>query len=109
MASGTDSSPFESSPADGASSTRLFWQNRSYNSENSLYGHKGSPSPTRRSSIERLQKASRVSNSNILALEQKQEYDPARVPRIERPLAKSAQGNAFGGTGMSPTRSGEGR
>lgn len=52
-----------------------------------MYGS-GSPSPTRRSSIERLQKASRVKNSNILALEQKQEYDPTRLPQIERPLAK---------------------
>ena len=71
----------------------MFWQNR--NSENLLYGgHSGSPSPTRRSSIERLQKASRVKNSNILALEQKQEYDPTRLPQIERPLSK-VQGNSF--------------
>lgn len=74
-----------------------------------LYGGRtGSPSPTRRSSIERLQKASRVKNSNILALEQKQEYDPTRVPKIERPLAK-VQGNAFGtystGTFNAPDRS----
>ncbi|KAL6895901.1 DUF1709 domain-containing protein [Trichoderma longibrachiatum] len=79
-----DSSPFQSSPADSVTSPRVFWQNR--NSEN-MYGT-GSPSPTRRSSIERLQKASRVKNSNILALEQKQEYDPTRLPQIERPLAK---------------------
>lgn len=71
----------------------MFWQNR--NSENMLYGGStGSPSPTRRSSIERLQKASRVKNSNILALEQKQEYDPTRLPQIERPLSK-VQGNSF--------------
>ncbi|KAK5990111.1 Bud site selection protein BUD4 [Cladobotryum mycophilum] len=88
-----DSSPFQSSPLDTATSPRLFWQNR--NSENILYGRNGSPSPTRRSSIERLQKASRVKNSNILALEQKQEYDPTRIPQIERPLAK-VQDNAFG-------------
>ncbi|UKZ77722.1 hypothetical protein TrVFT333_005446 [Trichoderma virens FT-333] len=81
---GNDSSPFQPSPADSVTSPRVFWQNR--NSEN-MYGN-GSPSPTRRSSIERLQKASRVKNSNILALEQKQEYDPTRVPQIERPLAK---------------------
>lgn len=88
----TDSSPFQSSPIDTTTSPRMFWQNR--NSENMLYGRNGSPSPTRRSSIERLQKASRVKNSNILALEQKQEYDPTRLPHIERPLAK-VQGNAF--------------
>ncbi|KAL6823951.1 DUF1709 domain-containing protein [Trichoderma camerunense] len=82
--SGNDSSPFQNSPADSVTSPRVFWQNR--NSEN-MYGN-GSPSPTRRSSIERLQKASRVKNSNIKALEQKQEYDPTRVPQIERPLAK---------------------
>ncbi|RFU71971.1 gtp binding bud4 [Trichoderma arundinaceum] len=65
-----------------------------------MYGN-GSPSPTRRSSIERLQKASRVKNSNILALEQKQEYDPTRIPQIERPLAK-VQGSPFGITAGSP-------
>lgn len=59
-----------------------------------LYGGRnGSPSPTRRASIERVQKASRVKNSNILALEQKQEYDPTRLPQIERPLSKVQEGS----------------
>ena len=99
MSVNTDSSPFQSSPADSATSPRMFWHNRNMSTENSLYGDRfGSPSPLRRSSIERLQKASRVKNSNILALEQKQEYDPTRIPHIERPLAK-VQGNAFGGRG----------
>ncbi|KAH7162514.1 hypothetical protein B0J13DRAFT_536223 [Dactylonectria estremocensis] len=93
-----DSSPFQSSPMDSVSSPRMFWQNR--NTENLYSGRGGSPSPNRRSSIERLQKASRVRNSNILALEQKQEYDPTRIPQIERPLAK-VQGSPFG----SPTKS----
>ncbi|KOS17913.1 Bud site selection protein BUD4 [Escovopsis weberi] len=88
-----DSSPFQSSPLDSATSPRLFWQNR--NSENLLNGRSGSGSPNRRSSIERLQKASRVKNSNILALEQKHDYDPTRFPQIERPLAR-VQMNAFG-------------
>lgn len=95
-----DSSPFLSSPLESATSPRLFWQNR--NTENSVFG-RGSPSPTRRSSIERLQKASRVKNSNILALEVKQDYDPTKIPQIERPLSK-IQGNAFGGTGISGYR-----
>ncbi|KLU81232.1 hypothetical protein MAPG_00325, partial [Magnaporthiopsis poae ATCC 64411] len=102
----TDSSPFQSSPVEAAATTspRLFWKNKNLNSENSLYGGRnGSPSPTRRSSIERLQKASRVKNSNILALEQKQEYDPTRVPQVERPLSK-VQGNAYGGTGAAGLR-----
>ncbi|KAH8176155.1 cell division protein anillin domain-containing protein [Sarocladium implicatum] len=98
----TDSSPFQSSPLESVTSPRLFWQNR--NTENSLYGGRDSPSPTRRSSIERLQRASRVKNSNILALEQKQEYDPTRIPQIERPLAK-VQGNAFGASNSSGLRS----
>src|SRR5277367_1807693 len=97
-----DSSPFQSSPfnaSDGNSSPRLFWQGRDpstpnrFNSEN-LFGaspRESSPSPTRRSSIERLQRASRVKNSNMFAREQKQEYDPASVPVIERPLAKQLQ------------------
>ncbi|SPQ22465.1 81712496-6b4c-43ea-85d3-7c29adb12730 [Thermothielavioides terrestris] len=101
----TDSSPFQSSPLEGtATSPRLFWQNRSFNSENSYGSGSGSPSPCRRSSLERLQKASRVKNSNILALEQKQEYDPTRIPHVERPLAK-VQGNAFGGSGAAGLRS----
>ncbi|KAH6661929.1 INT1 protein [Plectosphaerella plurivora] len=103
----TDSSPFQSSPREnGTTSPRLFWQTRNLNSlnaENSLYGRSGSPSPTRRSSIERLQKASRVRNSNILALEHKLEYDPTRLPQIERPLAK-VQGNAYGGSGLNGLR-----
>ncbi|KAF6837291.1 GTP binding protein [Colletotrichum plurivorum] len=103
MTLNTDSSPFQSSPLETATSPRLFWQKRNLDSistENSnLYaGRHGSPSPTRRTSIERLQKASRVKNSNILALEQKQEYDPTRVPQIERPLA-NYQGSAYGTSG----------
>ncbi|KAH8890765.1 DUF1709-domain-containing protein [Thozetella sp. PMI_491] len=98
MALNTDSSPFQSSPLDGATSPRLYWQKKGLETENVFGARSGSPSPTRRSSIERLQKASRVKNSSILALEQKQEYDPTRVPHVERPLAK-VQGNAFGGTG----------
>lgn len=99
MALSTDSSPFQSSPLEGVASPRLFWQSK--NNENSF--ERSSPSPTRRSSIERLQKASRVKNSNILALEQKYEYDPAKLPQVERPLSK-VQGNAFGGTGISGYR-----
>lgn len=91
-----DSSPFQSSPLDSVSSPRLFWQHR--NSENFYSGQTTTPSPNRRSSIERLQKASRVRNSNILALEQKQEYDPTRLPQIERPLAK-VQSSPFGSSG----------
>jgi len=94
MTLNTDSSPFQSSPLDGTTSPRLFWQNRNIGSENQPYSFRsGSPSPTRRSSIERLQKASRVKNSNILALEHKNEYDPTRVPQIERPLR---EGRPFG-------------
>ncbi|EFX00168.1 GTP-binding protein [Grosmannia clavigera kw1407] len=101
----TESSPFQSSPLDSATSPRLFWQNRGgYNTENTFGGRSGSPSPTRRSSIERLQKASRVKNSSILAQEQKNEYDPTKLPRIERPLSK-IQGNSFGGLGIIGLRS----
>jgi len=108
----TDSSPFQSSP-EGNASPRLFWQGRDpatpnrFNSENLFAGRETSPSPTRRSSIERLQRASRVKNSNMFAREQKQEYDPASVPVIERPLAKQLQGNAYGGSGLDGLRSAE--
>lgn len=111
MGANTDSSPFQSSPFDNPTSPRLFWQNRntSKQNENDLYGGRaGSPSPTRRSSIERLQKASRVKNSTMYAREQKHEYDPTRVPTIERPLAK-VQGNAYSSTGTAGFQAGHGR
>ncbi|KAK9780595.1 hypothetical protein SCAR479_02710 [Seiridium cardinale] len=111
MGLNTDSSPFQSSPLDNATSPRLFWQSRNTTkqNENELYGGRtGSPSPTRRSSIERLQKASRVKNSTMFAREQKQEYDPTRIPAIERPLSK-VQGNAYNGTGVAGYRPGHGR
>ncbi|PBP26642.1 PH domain-containing protein [Diplocarpon rosae] len=109
-----DSSPFQSSPFNASetnSSPRLFWQGRDpatpsrFNTENFFAGRETSPSPTRRTSIERLQRASRVKNSNMFAREQKQEYDPASVPAIERPLAKQLQGNAYGGAGLDGLRS----
>lgn len=110
-----DSSPFQSSPfntSEANSSPRLFWQgrdpatpNRFKDSENGIFGQRdGSPSPTRRSSIEKLQRASRVKNSNMFAREQKQEYDPTSMPVIERPLAKQIQGNAYGGSGLEGLR-----
>lgn len=43
----------------------------------------------------------------MFAREQKQEYDPASVPVIERPLAKQVQGNAYGGSGLDGLRSQE--
>ncbi|CAD6506519.1 BgTH12-07746 [Blumeria graminis f. sp. triticale] len=102
-----DSSPFQSSPfaasADGNSSPRLFWQVRDsaspsrYHTENFFAGRESSPSPTRRTSIEKLQRASRVKNSTMFAREQKQEYDPTSIPVVERPLIKSLHGNAHGG------------
>ncbi|CZT50057.1 related to budding protein [Rhynchosporium secalis] len=106
-----DSSPFQPSPEANNSSPRLFWQGRDpttpnrFNSENFFAGRETSPSPTRRTSIERLQRASRVKNSNMFAREQKQEYDPATVPVVERPLAKQLQGNAYGGAGLDGLRS----
>jgi len=111
-----DSSPFQSSPfnaSEGNSSPRLFWQGRDpatpnrFNAENLFSARESSPSPTRRSSIEKLQRASRVKNSNMFAREQKQEYDPSAVPVIERPLAKQLQGNAYGGSGFEGLRSAE--
>ncbi|KAI1364139.1 DUF1709-domain-containing protein [Xylaria arbuscula] len=111
MTMSTDSSPFQSSPLEATTSPRLFWQSRNANrlGENDLYGGRsGSPSPTKRSSIERLEKASRVKNSTMFAREQKQEYDPTRIPAFERPLAK-VQGNAFVGNGHAGFRSSHGR
>ena len=69
-----------------------------------------SPSPSKRSSIENLKRASRVKNSNMFAREHKQEYDPSSSPMIERPLASGrplsvqTQGNAYGGKGIEGFR-----
>ncbi|KAK6822775.1 hypothetical protein PG987_014320 [Apiospora arundinis] len=101
MTLNTDSSPFQSSPLDNTNSPRLFWQSRQENDLDSI-------SPTRRSSIERLQKASRVKNSTMFAREQKQEYDPTRVPTIERPLAKVSN-SPYVTTPADGFRSGHGR
>ena len=89
-----DSSPFDSSPL-GSNSPRSYWQNRDSVSphrfgaenRNPMDGRDGSPSPSKRSSIENLKRASRVKNSNMFAREHKQEYDPTSTPVIERPLA----------------------
>jgi hypothetical protein len=91
----SSSSPFDSSPFSPSHSPRLFWQGResqssfqSLNSENTKpYDPEVSYSPTKRPSIENLKRASRVKNSNIFAREQNQEYDPAHVVVLDRPLA----------------------
>lgn len=46
-------------------------------------------------------KASRVKNSSMFAREQRQEYDPASTPLVERPLAA---GRPFGSLGMEGNR-----
>ncbi|KAI6245568.1 Bud site selection protein BUD4 [Erysiphe necator] len=118
MFNNPDSSPFQSSPLtasiDGKSSPRLFWQGRDHattpsrlNTENMFIGRDSSPSPTRRTSIEKLQRASRVKNSNMFAREQKLEYDPASVPILERPLSRTLQGNAYNGLGLNGYRKNE--
>ena len=67
-------------------------------------------SPTKRSSIENLKRASRVKNSSMFAREHKQEYDPTSSPLVERPLAggrplsTQVQSNAFGGKGIEASR-----
>ncbi|PGH23647.1 hypothetical protein AJ80_02253 [Polytolypa hystricis UAMH7299] len=88
-----DSSPFDSSPFNTSQSPRLFWKGREASpfrsdSENkSPYEPDYSSSPSKRSSIENLKRASRVKNSSMFAREQKQEYDPSQVRVLERPLA----------------------
>lgn len=97
-------------------SPRLYWQTRESpsrsNNENQAAGDhgNGSASPTKRSSIENLKRASRVKNSNMFAREHKNEYDPSSSPMLERPLASGrplnlqVQGNAFGGRGIEGLR-----
>ncbi|KAJ9243521.1 hypothetical protein DTO169E5_2764 [Paecilomyces variotii] len=92
-----DSSPFGSSPFN--SSPRLFWQGRDSGSpfrtsmENTApYDPEAPIVSPKRASIENLKRASRVKNSSMFAREHKQEYDPAHVRVLERPLAT---GRAF--------------
>ena len=114
---GENSSPFDSSPV-ASNSPRLYWQNRDPASPNRLSspsrmnaenrnpyegrGYSPAPSPAKRSSIENLKRASRVKNSNIFALEHKQEYDPASAPVIERPLASGRPLNASSQNSSAP-------
>lgn len=112
-----DSSPFDTSPF-GSTSPRLYWQSRdpaspsrlSAENRNPLDQRDSSPSPTKRSSIENLKRASRVKNSNMFAREHKQEYDPTSMPVVERPLANGrplsvqVQRNAYGGRGVNGFR-----
>ncbi|KAI9830073.1 MAG: Bud site selection protein bud4 [Phylliscum demangeonii] len=110
----TDSSPFDPYPelsAVEAPSPRLFWQGQGlpspsrFGSENSPHGYRdGSPSPTRRSSLEKLKAASRVKNSKMFAREHKQEYDPTVIPTIERPLAGGRPLSTLGHTSASGGR-----
>ena len=109
------SSPFDSSPFNPStanSSPRVLWQGKGPSSsnpvshENRPIGRDASPSPTRRSSIENLKKASRVKNSSMFAREQQHEYDPASAPlSLERPLAG---GRAFNSSIQSSEYSGNG-
>ena len=110
-----NSSPFDSSPV-ASNSPRLYWQSKEsptrFGNENQTAGKQrdGSPSPTKRSSIENLKRASRVKNSSMFAREHKNEYDPSSSPMLERPLASGrplnvqVQGNAFGGRGLEGLR-----
>ncbi|PGH08933.1 hypothetical protein GX51_00990 [Blastomyces parvus] len=86
-----DSSPFDS--FNSPQSPRLFWKGRDSGSPARPGSENRSPydplvtTPSKRSSIENLKRASRVKNSSIVAREKKQEYDPAHVQVLERPLA----------------------
>jgi hypothetical protein len=109
-----DSSPFDPSPQAGGS-PRNFWKCQTspsrFSTENFFEREREqSPSVVKRRSIEKLMQASRVKNSSMFAREQKNEYDPASVPVVERPLAAnrplsvSVQGNAFGARGIEGAR-----
>ncbi|KAF2277062.1 GTP binding protein-like protein Bud4 [Westerdykella ornata] len=109
-----ETSPFGSSPFD--KSPRLFWKEQTaspkarFGSENEFERDSSPSLSPKRSSIENLKKASRVKNSNMFAREQKNEYDPAAVQPLDRPLAAGRplstqlQGNAFGGNGLAALR-----
>ncbi|EKG10875.1 hypothetical protein MPH_11877 [Macrophomina phaseolina MS6] len=102
-----ETSPLDTSPF-GSTSKHRFWQSRDPNSpdiENSFERDQQTLSP-KRSSIENLMKASRVKNSTMFAREQKNEYDPTKLPVVERPLATSRplSGQGFTPRGFDPLR-----
>lgn len=102
-----ETSPLDTSPF-GSTSKHRFWQSRDPNSpdiENSFEREQQTLSP-KRSSIENLMKASRVRNSTMFAREQKNEYDPTKLPIVERPLASNRPLSAQGFTprGFDPLR-----
>ncbi|KAF3480456.1 INT1 [Arthroderma uncinatum] len=90
-----ESSPFENSPINNPTSPRRFWQGRdpgspyrvAHENTDPYEGSSMTSSPSKRSSIENLMRASRVKNSSMFAREHKQEYDPSHIQVLERPLA----------------------
>lgn len=90
ITSGGDSSPFDASPGNSPLS---FWKSREnvspqrFNSENTQ-NENISPSPHKRSSVENLKRASRVTNSTMYAREQESDYDPDNSSMLSnRPLS----------------------
>lgn len=94
-----ESSPYtenSSPPSFMKGSPRDFWFSKETMSPSRFNDSENTPerpespalnSPKRRPSVERLMQASRVRNSNIFALENKDAYDPSNVPVVERPRA----------------------
>lgn len=76
----------------------MFWNTRDPTSPHS---ENKSPfdtptSPSKRSSIENLKRASRVKNSSIFEIEQKNNYNPSQPKILDgKPLAALVHGNAF--------------
>lgn len=95
-----DSSPFDPSPAP-TTSPRSFWKGRESPSPTRIprASNENVPfaAPGRRSSIEKLQKASRVKNSNMFARETQNIYDPDTSSIVDRPLAAGRPLSAFSG------------
>lgn len=99
-----DSSPFEASPVN--SSPRHFWKDREAVSPTRFNGSENTsskPAKTvpRRSSLEKLQKASRVKNSNIFARESFNAHDTNSPQSTARPLSIQHHGNAWAGIGVT--------
>lgn len=93
LSSTRDSSPFDASPT-ADSPLHSFWKSREnasphlpINNENTPLQAKA-PSPAKRSSIENLKKASRVTNSTMYAREQEADFDPDSSSVVStRPLS----------------------
>jgi hypothetical protein len=94
-----EASPYDVSPLNSTSSSRLFWKGRdsptpfAKGAENHMPYDPEGYLPARRPSLEDLKRASRVKNNASMFRDSGSEYDPAHVNVLQRPLAADRSPN----------------